>query len=143
MKMWPFSALAEEMSLTAETNEHRADQIFSEAKKLSDFIGMIVRLAFTLFAFHFFMLKAPQIGGLTGFVFGISAINAFGLSVVLANKIMRIIYYWEMIAVAKAQSRHFRALLLFFALCSTLVAYYGIFKMAFAIAKSSPIIAAT
>jgi hypothetical protein len=41
-------------------NKQNFDQIFSEGKQLSDFIGMIVRLAFAIFVYTYLLSLAQK-----------------------------------------------------------------------------------
>lgn len=138
--LWPISSILHELSVSPSDNDERAERIYNEGKKLSDFVGMIVRLAFTLFAFQYFSAKAAEVDGLIAFVYGLCTVSAFGLTAALAGKIFRIIYFWEVRDVVNAPSRYMKLLFLIFALSSTAITYFGLFIMARDIASASPLL---
>lgn len=139
---WPYVALKEEITLSPDAIQARSSQIFTEAKQLSDFIGMIVRLSFVIFALNFFLVGAPNVGGVTSYVFGFCAVTALGLTINLANKIMKIIYFWEIRDITVSENSYIKVFFMLFALTSTLIGYVGIFKLARTIATANPLISA-
>ena len=63
--------------------EEQRDKVFDKAKRLSDFIGMIVRLAFLFYAISFFGSQAAaNLDTLKGFAFGVCLAISFGFSIV-------------------------------------------------------------
>lgn len=75
----------------------RSDRVFDQAKKLSDFVGMIVRLAFLQLAYRYFLIISPKTEGIYGYIFGFCAVSAFGLTIMLGIRIIQVIFLWELL----------------------------------------------
>lgn len=132
-------------SLTMTDAEFEAERnaVFDSAKRASDFVGMIVRLAFLQFAFLYFLRMAPKADGIVSFALGMSAVSCFGLAVWMARAIFRIIFLWEIKDTRQAPPGLVRGILAAAALAATIGIYFAIWHLVGAIASSNALLAAT
>ena len=79
-------------------------------------------------------------GGFYSYVFGFCAVSSIGITIVLAGKIFGIVYLWEMKAVTETTNILTQLILLFFAFLSTLLTYFGVFRIVTDIANSSTLL---
>lgn len=77
---------------------------FDAAKRLSDFIGMVVRIAFAEFATFYFLHKASQETSWLSLVYGICAVSALLVTIRFASLIITIMFLWETREVKKFHS---------------------------------------
>ena len=123
--------------------EAERNTVFDSAKRVSDFVGMIVRLAFLQFVFLFFLNEAPKAGGVFGFALGLCAVSSLGLSIYLARGIMRIVFLWELRDARRAEPAWAKAMFFVFALITTLCIYGAMIHLVAKIASSNALIAAS
>lgn len=117
--------------------------VFDSAKRASDFVGMIVRLAFLQFAFFYFLKASPTTEGILGYALGLCAVSSFGMSIYMARAIMRIIFLWEIRDVRRNELVWMKVILFVFALASTLCIYFAVMHLVSAIASSNALLAAS
>lgn len=86
---------SEEISQEEKDHWKRFNATFDSAKRLSDFIGMIIRLSFAQFAAVYFIKKAPEAEGLLSITFAAAGVMATGIWVRLAMYVARIIMLYE------------------------------------------------
>lgn len=118
------------------------DKEFNESKKLSDFIGMILRLSFTQFAWRYFMHVSPKTPGIMGGVLGYCGVTAMLVTFVLAFRIGLIIFLWELGDARKAKSTFMKGVMLAVACSASLALYMGTMRMAQDIAKANALLGA-
>ena len=132
------------LAVTGSTSEDWSAQqkiAFDEAKQLSDFAGMLVRLGFLWLAFKFFSFESEKLDlWPQGWILGVCAAFTFGLYFVLVLKIAKVISIYWLSGSANAKSRGHRWTISILSMVQTGIAVFGISKLAQAIAKASTII---
>ncbi|KEQ05715.1 hypothetical protein [Pseudorhizobium pelagicum] len=101
-----------------------SDDVFNEAKKLSDFLGMIVRMIFVQAAGTLLILKSREAGGLEGLLLAVAAVTAVGLAGVFTWRIFGIVLLYftkDVVIIGNTLVR--RGLVLFFLLDSVAMGY--------------------
>ena len=123
--------------------EAERNAAFDSAKRASDFVGMIVRLAFLQFASFYFLKEAPETEGIVSYALGMSAVSCFGLTIWMARAIFRIVFLWEIKDTRHAPPGMVRAIMVMLALVATVAIYFAVMHLVSAIASSNALIAAT
>ena len=114
---------------------------FDEGKKLSDFIGMIVRMVFVLFAALFLLKSASLTGGLQGFALGIGGIYAGAVTAFLASSVFRIILLWNLTWEDWGDAAPWnRAILVSLSILSAVAVGVGVWSVVEALAKASDLL---
>ena len=116
------------------------DKIFDSGKRLSDFVGMIVRLAFVQFAWRYFFYAAPNVSGIYKFILGFCGVSALGLTAILGARIATIIFLWEASDFRKTSGPIGRKVILAIAIASTIVLYLGTQYLVSDLAKHSALL---
>ncbi|MDP2733779.1 MAG: hypothetical protein Q8O63_11825 [Hoeflea sp.] len=119
----------------AEDYEKIARQNFESAKKLSDFVGMIVRFAFLNAAINYFSKKAIENDGWLGFIFGCCTISTIGLTVALSIRIFWIVLLFESFDIHKQNQKLAKWMLYLFAIATTGMIFFGIHVLVNDLAK--------
>lgn len=128
--------------LTGSVEDHQeiSRQIFERAKKLSDFVGMIVRVSFLVLATTFLWKKSQSTEGILGWVFGYSALITFAIAIRLSSYIFIIILVRESKDLAFHGNLIMRIILFAIALSFTAVIWYGAYKFILELAVSSSLL---
>jgi hypothetical protein len=138
MLRWIAKQLADVFAIPpnkAAADEHR-NKVFDQAKRVSDFIGMIVRLAFMFYASSYFGAQvSANLNTLKGFAFGLCWIIALGVSVVFGGQIFAIIYIHHLRDAAVQTNRWIRILMLISALATSGALWFGIVELISALPK--------
>jgi hypothetical protein len=114
-----------------EDYQRNFDTQFSSAKMLSDFVGMIVRFAFVMFAAQYFLKVAPQEEWLISkYALGLCGTFALGLMFVLGGRIMLIILMYEARDLHVHRARWVRVIFLCISMIVTATLYYGMYTLA-------------
>jgi predicted ABC-type exoprotein transport system permease subunit len=116
------------------------DNEFNTSKKLSDFIGMILRLSFTQFAWRYFFHVSPKTEGIMGFILGYCGIGAFLITLVLAFRIGLLTFLWQLGDARKAKSNFLRGIMFVVACAASLALYMGTMRMAQDIGKANALL---
>jgi hypothetical protein len=113
-------------------------QAFDEGKRASDFVGMVIRLVFTLFATSYFLKEAPsQTSLFYKCAFGATAVSSFGLSMYLSLKIIRIIsIYWHR-DMAHWKSTYAKVPIFISAAILTFATWMSVWALAWRLAKAT------
>lgn len=122
--------------------ETERQTVFDNAKRVSDFVGMIARLAFIQFVFLYFLREAPKAEGVWGLAMGLFCVSSFGLSIYLARAIMRIVFLWEIRDARKTDIAWARGIFLGFAFVTTAAIYFALIHLVYKIASSNALLAA-
>jgi hypothetical protein len=67
------------------------NKAFDRAKRVSDYVGMIVRLAFCAYATQFFWSQAKTTAGIQSWALGVSGVTAFCLQIWFGAQIILLI----------------------------------------------------
>ena len=105
------------------------EEQFSNAKKLSDFIAMIVRLAFVQFAVNYFIIAAKEATEFYKFVYLICSITAFIISVVIFMRIVTVIFLYYLHGLGEIKSILGKILLFASTVFWAIIYYLGIFHL--------------
>ena len=128
------------LSMSDDEFRVKSEEIFNSTKKLSDFVGMIVRLTFAQFAWRYFMFMSPKTDGIYGYIFGFCAIFTMGLTVFLGSRIFLIIFAWEVEDVRQITGSISRGILFVIAALSTLTIYLGTLRLVSDMARASALL---
>jgi hypothetical protein len=131
------------LTMTDSEFESERNSVFDSAKRASDFVGIIVRLAFLQFASFYFLKEAPETEGIMGYALGLSAVSCFGLTIWMARAIFRIVFLWEIKDTRRAPPGIVRAIMVLFALVTTVAIYFAVMHLVSAIASNNALVAAT
>lgn len=123
--------------------EAERQTVFDNAKRVSDFVGMIARLAFIQFVFLYFLREAPKAEGVWSWAMGLFCVSSLGLSIYLARAIMRIVFLWEIRDARKTDIAWAKGLFLGFAILTTAAIYFALMHLVYEIASTNALIAAT
>lgn len=110
---------------------------FDDAKRASDFVGMVVRLTFLLFATIYLLRLAATEPWYTSIPISFAATNCAILMLYLSGKMSIVIFLFFATDVHPRESRRIR---IFFLVCSYLmmtVLFYSIWRIVQALAKHS------
>lgn len=118
-------------SINYDAADHRRnfDASFDSAKRLSDFIGMVVRLAFVAFAAAYFYTKSRDTKGLLGFVFGYCAVCSIGLGLALGRKVLILVYLWDIREIPVVKGRIGKFVIAAFGVATVAMIYVGCFEL--------------
>jgi hypothetical protein len=138
IRRW-LSTLAEVLFAIPPTKEaadaHR-NRIFDEAKRLSDFIGMIVRLAFLFYAVSYFTSQMFAHGDtLKGYAFGLCLTVSLGLSGIFGGQIFAIIYIHHLRDVSVQTNRWVRIAMFVSTVIVAGALWFGIVQLISALPK--------
>jgi hypothetical protein len=114
------------MRMNEEEYKAALNATFDSAKRLSDFIGMFVRLAFSTFGMIYFLRKTRELEGFHDFVFGLCFVFAAGLTIVLGARVLRLVMLYEARDVPKMPNNGWRWVFVLAAVFTTFVLYTGI-----------------
>jgi hypothetical protein len=134
------SRFASGISFLSQRDEDSFEATFNSAKKLSDFVGMIIRLSFVMFAQLYFLHLSQTTAFPMSFVAGFCFVSATWLIFALAGKIVIIILDYEWREVPRIRGNVGKFIILTFGLLSTIIAYVGIYQMARSIALASSLL---
>lgn len=115
---------------------------FDKGKKLSDFIGMLVRIGFVCLAFLFLQNASmdEKSDRFIRFVLGVGSLCALSLYILMIWRICGIILTYSWADIAYHQNKWIKAFIVVCSLWITFVAIYSISYLAFAIAKANSIL---
>lgn len=91
-RRWLFEALPVP---DKEKEDAEFEKVFNKTKRISDFIGMIVRWSFAYFACLYFFQKAPDQSQCYRFVFGICGTMSLLLTIYFGIHINRLMQMYE------------------------------------------------
>jgi len=114
------------MKMTPEEHQEAFNQTFDSAKRLSDFIGMIVRLSFLTFALFFFLRRVGETDGIQSMAHSVCLVFAFGLNIAFLQKVFRVILLYEARDIPRIPAGSQRWVLLLLAVVITGTIYYGV-----------------
>jgi hypothetical protein len=126
-------------SHSKEEYENNVRNNFDAAKRLSDFVGMIVRFAFLQAALSYFMRKAVDSPGATGYVLGFCAVSVFGLLIALGIRIFYVILLYEASDIHRDSRRWVKYALFVFALAHSVALWYGMRVLVSDLTRSAPL----
>lgn len=128
------------LSLEEEEFERERSSTFDRAKRISDFVGMIVRVSFLFFAVLYGLKLAPSLDGLLSYAVGFTTTSGILLLIALFAHVSRLIFLWEVREARKFKARIPRFIFLGSALFITWSAGYTIYKLVSAIALESALL---
>jgi hypothetical protein len=99
---------------------------FEKAKAISDFVGMIVRFAFVVAATAFFFRRSQEVKGFGGYLLGVCATVASGLTVVFGYRIMMLVVAYEQRSTHAWKSTWARLIGFIFGVLMATSIWYGI-----------------
>jgi hypothetical protein len=123
-------------NLSKEDHEARFQYDFTNAKTLSDFIGMIVRFSFATFAWKYFLQRAPQMDGIYRWAMGMCFVFACGVAFVLGARIFAIILFYETRALHKQTHKVLNVIQFVVATVTAFALWYGINDLVASLIKS-------
>ena len=106
--------------------ETERDVQFESAKRLSDFVGMIIRFAFANFATLYLLTKATTVPGVSGWALAVSGGFAAAITVVFGIKLYIIILLNEARGVAAFSSKWAKIISIVLTLITVGLLQYGI-----------------
>jgi hypothetical protein len=113
---------------------------FDDAKKLSDFIGMIIRIGFCYLWFDLLLMAAFAHMGIKSSAFFICALLVLCLFLAMAWKLFAIISVYLLRHTASSKSKIFKGAVYFSSLSLTLAIGTGVIAIARAVSKASTLI---
>lgn len=124
--------------LSEEQYKANLESNFSAAKRLSDFIGLIIRWSFAQFAgYYFYQASHSTEFWLTKFVFGYCALMAFVVAIYMGVYVATLtLLYWASDVLAQG-SRWMRYLTVVFSFALTGMLWFGLWGMVKEIARAS------
>jgi hypothetical protein len=133
--------IANMTKMTAESYQENLDHNFAAAKRLSDFIGLIIRWSFAQFAgYYFYQVSHSAEFWLTKFVFGYCAFVAYVVTVYMGVYVAIItLLYWSKDAAAQS-SKGLRIYIIGLSIAVTVMLWFGIMRMVREIAKASALL---
>jgi hypothetical protein len=124
-------------SHTKEAYERNFTHHYERAKRLSDFVGMIVRLAFATFAYQYFYRRATATEGFQSGVFTICYLTTLGLSIALGLRILVLILIYESTDIHKQTSKVIKVAMLIVSIIMTAALWYGVLDLVKVLANRS------
>ena len=118
--------------------EELYNQEFDKAKRLSDFIGMIVRLGFVFFTFLFFSgLAQKEHSWFISYMFGMCAVFSLGLYLAMFFRITILVDIYFLSDTRHQKNRFLKIIIGLMSLWFVSCCGYGISKLAGAIARAN------
>jgi small-conductance mechanosensitive channel len=125
--------------LLSRTTRETLSGAFADAKGISDFVGMIIRLAFCLYATLFFwsQISNSNIASLRFWVLGVSALSMSAILLAFALLIAVSIYFFLLRIMSRKRSIQIWAITIIVAMLVSLTFFYGIFELIFSLPRPS------
>jgi Rad3-related DNA helicase len=129
------------MRMSQEDFNINIDESFNRAKRLTDFVGILIRWSFVQFAGYYFLESSSSADHwFEKYAFQYCGIGAFGVAVYFSIRIFSIIFlYWASDA-AHHESKVRKYIIAAMALSMTLAFWFGISRMIRDLAKASQLL---